>query len=94
MVGKAIFDGELLECYFSKPLYKMMIGEDLAFDDLEDLDNEYYNNLKKTIEADVTNFGLYFAISKSFFGKHETIDLKEDGQNIEVTNENKNEYIE
>lgn len=26
MIGKALFDGQLLECYFSKPLYKMMVG--------------------------------------------------------------------
>lgn len=33
MVGKALFDGQLLECYFSKPLYKMMVGDELCFDD-------------------------------------------------------------
>lgn len=27
MIGKALFDGHLLDCYFSKPLYKMMIGD-------------------------------------------------------------------
>ena len=46
MVGKAIFDGHLLECYFSKPLYKMMIGEDLQFEDMTDLDLDFYKNLK------------------------------------------------
>ena len=29
MVGKAIFDGQLLECYFARSLYKMMISEEL-----------------------------------------------------------------
>lgn len=33
IIGKALFDGHLLECYFSKPLYKMMVGEDLCFED-------------------------------------------------------------
>lgn len=27
VIGKAVFDGNLLECYFSKPLYKCMVGE-------------------------------------------------------------------
>ena len=31
MVGKALFDGQLLDCYFAKPLYKMLLGEDLCF---------------------------------------------------------------
>ena len=33
MIGKALFDGHLLECYFSKPLYKMMVGLDITFED-------------------------------------------------------------
>ena len=38
IVGKAIYDKQLLECYFAKPLYKMMLGEDLSCKDLEDMD--------------------------------------------------------
>lgn len=33
IIGKALFEGQLLECYFSKPLYKMMVGDDLLFED-------------------------------------------------------------
>lgn len=33
IIGKALFDGHLLECYFSKPLYKMMVGDELTFED-------------------------------------------------------------
>ena len=33
IIGKALYDNQLLECHFSKPLYKMMIGEDLSFED-------------------------------------------------------------
>jgi hypothetical protein len=33
IIGKALYDGHLLECYFSKPLYKMMVGEELTFED-------------------------------------------------------------
>jgi len=33
MIGKALFDGHLLDSYFSKPLYKMMIGDELCFED-------------------------------------------------------------
>ena len=57
MVGKAIFDGQLLECYFARSLYKMMIGEELAFEDLEDMDNDCFKNLKWTTENDVNDIG-------------------------------------
>ena len=38
IIGKALLDECLLECYFVKSLYKIMIGEPLAFSDLEDFD--------------------------------------------------------
>ena len=37
---------------------------------------------------------LTFSTDDERFGETVTIDLKPDGQNIEVTNENKKEYIE
>ena len=46
MVGKAIFDGQLLECFFARSLYKMMIGEELQFEDMSDMDNDCYRNMK------------------------------------------------
>ena len=49
MVGKAIYDGMLLECYFARSLYKMMLGEDILFEDLRDLDNDFYRNMEWTL---------------------------------------------
>jgi E3 ubiquitin-protein ligase NEDD4 len=37
---------------------------------------------------------LTFSTDDERFGETVTLDLKENGQNIEVTNENKKEYIE
>lgn len=54
IIGKALFDECLLECYFVKSLYKIMIGEKLSFADLEDFDHELYTNLKWCLENDVT----------------------------------------
>jgi E3 ubiquitin-protein ligase HUWE1 len=54
MVGKALFDGQYMDCYFAKPLYKMILGEDLTFKDLEDLDNDLFKNLAWGIENDLT----------------------------------------
>ncbi len=54
VIGKALFDECLLECYFVKSLYKIMTGEPLTFQDLEDFDNEFFNNLKWCLENDIT----------------------------------------
>lgn len=54
MIGKALFDQCLLECYFVKSLYKIIIGEPLTMQDVEGFDNEYYQNLKWCLENDVS----------------------------------------
>lgn len=79
MLGKAIFDGQLLECYFARSLYKMMIGEELFFEDLSDMDNDCYRNLRWYLNNPVKDLGQYFAITREYFGRHEEIDLKENG---------------
>ena len=46
-------------------------------------------------ENDITDvLDLTFSTDDERFGETVTIDLKPDGRNIEVTNENKKEYIE
>ena len=72
----------------------MIISEELCFEDLSDIDNDCYKNLRWVQQNDVSNATLYFSVTRENFGSYETIDLKEDGQNIAVTNENKIEYLE
>ena len=57
----------------------MMIGEELFFEDLSDMDNDCYRNLKWTLDNDVADMGTYFAITREYFGRYEEIPLKEDG---------------
>ena len=38
IIGKALCEGQLLDCYFVKALYKMMLGQPLILSDLEDFD--------------------------------------------------------
>lgn len=62
IIGKALFDGHLLECYFSKPLYKMMVGDDLSFDDQKDLDDDAYRGYKWTMNNDISEQEIYFCV--------------------------------
>lgn len=94
VIGKAIFDECLLECYFVKSLYKIMTGEPLLFQDLEDFDNEFYNNLKWCLQNDITPLYATFVAEQDFFGRSEDFELIENGRNVAVTNENKDQYIE
>lgn len=54
VIGKALYDNELLEVNFSKPMYKMMVGDDLVFEDLKDLDNEFHRSCVWTMNEDVS----------------------------------------
>lgn len=38
IIGKALCEGHLLDCYFVKALYRMMLGQKLELSDLEDFD--------------------------------------------------------
>jgi E3 ubiquitin-protein ligase HUWE1 len=69
MIGKALFDECLLECYFVKSLYKIMTGEPLNFTDVEDFDNEFFNNLKWCLENDVSCLMTTMVVEQDFFGK-------------------------
>jgi E3 ubiquitin-protein ligase HUWE1 len=94
VIGKALFDECLLECYFVKSLYKIMTGEALTFADLEDFDNEFFNNLKWCLENDVEPLYATFVTEQDFFGRAEEIELVPGGRKIPVTNQNKHEYVE
>jgi E3 ubiquitin-protein ligase HUWE1 len=50
IVGKALYEQQLLDCYFVKALYKIILGMPLTYHDLEDFDNELYKNLKWCLE--------------------------------------------
>lgn len=62
IIGKAIFDEQLLECYFVKSLYKIVLGEPLSFADVEDFDNEFFNNLKWCLENNVECLMTHFVL--------------------------------
>lgn len=94
MIGKAVFDGELLELEFSKPLFKMMVGDDLELDDLKDLDNNFYKNIKWLLENKVDNLGLSFSVDQDYFGTVVSKELIKNGGNTDVDDKNKVDYVE
>uniref|UniRef100_A0A8C9L3E5 HECT-type E3 ubiquitin transferase n=1 Tax=Pavo cristatus TaxID=9049 RepID=A0A8C9L3E5_PAVCR len=57
-------------------------------------DSEYYNSLKWILENDPTELDLMFCIDEENFGQTYQVDLKPNGSEIMVTNENKREYID
>ncbi|GAA5906785.1 E3 ubiquitin-protein ligase TOM1 [Sporobolomyces salmoneus] len=94
IIGKALHDQRILEAYFSRSVYKHMLGKPVDHRDLESIDPEYFKSLTWMLENDIEGvFELNFSVERDEFGVVEVIDLIPNGRNIPVTNENKAEYI-
>jgi len=71
-----------------------MLGQALTIYDMEDIDPEYFKNLKWILENDISLFELTFSYESDNFGKIEIVDLLPNGRNIPVTEENKLDYVQ
>ncbi|XP_019742342.1 E3 ubiquitin-protein ligase NEDD4-like isoform X1 [Hippocampus comes] len=93
VAGMAVWHGKLLDAFFIRPFYKMMLQKPITLQDMESVDSEYFNSLKWILENDPTDLDLMFTIDEELFGQTHQHELKPDGAEIVVTNENKKEYI-
>jgi len=94
IIGKALFDSQMLDAYFTRSFYKHMLGIPVSYQDMEVIDPEYYKNLKWILENDITNvLDLTFSMEKEEFGITKVLELKLGGSTIAVTEENKAEYV-
>ncbi|KAF5727902.1 E3 ubiquitin-protein ligase UPL1 isoform X1 [Tripterygium wilfordii] len=102
VVAKALFDGQLLDVYFTRSFYKHILDVKVTYHDIEAVDPDYYKNLKWMLENDVSNIpDLTFSMDADeekhiLYEKTEVTDyeLKPGGRNIRVTEETKHEYVD
>ncbi|KAL4837295.1 hypothetical protein H8958_019338 [Nasalis larvatus] len=93
VAGMAVYHGKLLDGFFIRPFYKMMLHKPITLHDMESVDSEYYNSLRWILENDPTELDLRFIIDEELFGQTHQHELKNGGSEIVVTNKNKKEYI-
>lgn len=95
VVGLGVFHRRFLDAFFVGALYKMMLRKKVVLQDMEGVDAEFYRSLKWIVDNDITDIlELTFSAEDERFGEIVTVDLIENGRNIEVTEENKREYVE
>lgn len=51
IAAMAIYHGKLLDGFFIRPFYKMMLGKTISIKDMESVDSEYYRSLKWILEV-------------------------------------------
>ncbi|KAK7245012.1 hypothetical protein RIF29_39842 [Crotalaria pallida] len=95
VVGKALYEGILLDYSFSHVFVQKLLGRYSYLDELSTLDPELYRSLMyvKNYDGDVSDLCLDFTVTEESFGKRHVVELKSGGKDISVTNENKMQYI-
>lgn len=94
-VGLAIFHRRFLDAHFAPSIYKLALGKLVTLEDMATIDAELYQSLCWMQENDITHAGLEnsFLDEFDFFGEMKTKILCKDGDSIQVTEENKLDYI-
>lgn len=91
-VARALIQGQYINAHFTSSFRRLILHNSLKLKDMQDVDNEIYQSMKHILEDDNLP-DLCFAIDYEEFGEFKTFLLKENGENIDVTNENKKEYV-
>ncbi|KAL9598555.1 MAG: hypothetical protein Q9179_003867 [Wetmoreana sp. 5 TL-2023] len=95
VVGLAIFHRRFLDAFFVGALYKMILRKKVTLADLEGVDAEYHRSMKWIMENEIGDaIVATFEANEEKFGEKFDIELKPGGKDIEVTDENKKEYVE
>ncbi|XP_018573416.1 E3 ubiquitin-protein ligase Nedd-4 isoform X4 [Anoplophora glabripennis] len=93
VAGMAVYHGKLLDAFFIRPFYKMMLSKSIDLKDMESVDSEYYKSLLWIKENDPSDLGLTFSVDEESFGHTSVHELIEGGADVPLDNTNKDEYI-
>lgn len=95
IVGLAVFHRRFLDAFFVGAMYKLMLHKKIILQDMESVDSEMYKSLCWMLENDITDI-LYetFSVEEDRYGEKVVIDLLPNGHEQDVTNENKDKFVE
>jgi hypothetical protein len=91
IIAKAVFDGVPLDCHLPAFLCKEIVGAQIGLGDFEA--DPTFASLKWILENDPEPLEMYFVADEENLGVHKVIPLKDGGEEVLVTNDNKEEYV-
>ncbi|KAK3383979.1 hypothetical protein B0T24DRAFT_646110 [Lasiosphaeria ovina] len=96
VVGLAIFHRRFLDAFFIGALYKMVLGKSVVLADMEGVDADFHRSLQWMLDNDISGGILEqtFSTEDERFGVITVEDLIPNGRNVDVTNDNKKEYVD
>jgi E3 ubiquitin-protein ligase NEDD4 len=104
ILGMAVYHGKLFHSYFISSFYKSLTDTNVELADMRDYDESIYKSLKYILDTDdcTEELELDFTLNESYVSPFQTpgggattriVELKPDGANTPVTEENKAEYV-
>ncbi|KAF9423179.1 Ubiquitin-protein ligase E3B, partial [Entomortierella beljakovae] len=95
MLGKAMYEGLLIEVKFANFFLSKILGRTVFLDEMRSYDEQVFQNLMfvKKYDGDVEDLGLTFSLDEEIFGTHRTIELMAGGKDVDVTKDNRINYI-
>ncbi|XP_059474328.1 E3 ubiquitin-protein ligase Su(dx) [Neocloeon triangulifer] len=94
-IAMALYHGRFIYSGFTMPFYKRMLNKKLTMKDIETIDPEFYNSLVWLRDNSIEECGLelYFSVDFEVLGQVLHHELKDNGDKVKVTDENKEEYM-
>jgi len=94
IMGIAMFHGHYIDGGFTMPFYKMLLNKSISLADIEAVDPNLFTSLHWMLENDITDIiDTTFSVEHDSFGAIKVHELKKNGRNIPVTEQNKKEYV-
>lgn len=70
VVGMAAYHNRLIDGFFIRPFYKMMLGKPIILQDIEAVDIEYYKSMKFIMDTDdVESLDMTFTTETDVYGQ-------------------------
>jgi len=94
IMGIALFHGHYIDGGFTMPFYKMLLNKSISLADIEAVDPNLFTSLHWMLENDITDIiDTTFSVEHDSFGCIKVHELKKNGRNIVVHEQNKKEYV-
>lgn len=94
ILAKILIEGYSVNIPFERSVFNYLLGYENTLEDIKIIDQELYASYMSVLNEDVTDLDLVFSVEYYDFNEPKEIDLKHNGRNIKVTNDNKKEYID
>jgi E3 ubiquitin-protein ligase HECW2 len=97
IIALSLIHQHLLDVFFTRTIYKALLREPYDLSDVQSLDQVVHQSLTWIMENDITDvLDLCFSVTDEVFGdeKVQERELKPNGANIPVTEQNKKEYVD